>query len=334
MDFDCWTGLLIEGKPYTIVEKIRYREKASDVRWTEYGLITGTEEKGWWLSVMDGGLPCTLSRTVSQVTAPKQYQLRDQGKELVIGIWGVSDASVGDEASYREYESEDGKYTFFLENWAEKRIGASGWHVDPAQIHLDPTETAAVRAKSLKWKVWKRFLFNRCWACVALLFYIFFLLWLFEDSADSFRWHDVRRFLHVPYRMEERLSDAPYYTPLKDANTQGGHLYESTLDPGASAMDIIEGIDGWTQEVRQDLAAADQAIVIKTKDEACLVSTTTDGNTLIWVGSIGALPITEDAITEDAAWLHQDETLDRYARLIRLASTEGRLTVIQDQNRR
>ena len=135
--------------------------------------------------------------------------------------------------------------------------------------------------------------------------------------------------------MEERLSDAPYYTPLKDAeNTQGGHFYESTLDPGASAMDIIEGIDGWTQEVRQDLAAADQAIVIKTKDEACLVSTTTDGNTLIWVGSIGALPITEDAITEDAAWLHQDETLDRYARLIRLASTEGRLTVIQDQNRR
>ena len=330
MDFDCWTGLLIEGKPYTIVEKIRYREKASDVRWTEYGLITGTEEKGWWLSVMDGSLPCTLSRTVSQVTAPKQYRLRDQGKELVVGVWGVSDASVGDEASYREYESEDGKYTFFLENWAEKRIGASGWHVDPAQIRLDPTAAAAVRANALKWEGRKRFLSNCCWVYAAPFLYVCVLFLLCGDFADSFRWHDVRRFLHVPYRMEERLSDAPYYTPLKDAeNTQGGHFYESTLDPSASAMDIIEGIDGWTQEVRQDLAAADQAIVIKTKDEACLVSTTTDGNTLIWVGSIGALPI-----TEDAAWLHQDETLDRYARLIRLASTEGRLTVIQDQNRR
>lgn len=330
MDFDCWTGLLIEGKPYTIVEKISYRGKAPNERWTEYGLITETGEEGWWLSVMDGGRHCTLSRTVSQVTPPKQYRLRDKGKEIVVGVWGVSDASVGDEAAYSEYESEDGKYTFFLENWEEKRIGASGWHVDPVQIHLDPSETAAVRAKSLKWKGWKHLLFNRCWVCAAMLFYIFFLLCLFGDFADNFRWHDVRRFLHVPYRMEERLSDAPYYTPITDAeNTQGGHLYESSLDPGASAMDIIESVDGWTQEVRQEVAAADRAIVIKTKDEACRVSKTAEGKTLIWVGSIGALPM-----TEDAERLHQDETLDRYARLIRLELTDGRRTVVQDQNRR
>ena len=185
MDFDCWTGLLIEGKPYTIVEKIRYREKASDVRWTEYGLITGTEEKGWWLSVMDGGLSCTLSRTVPQGTAPKQYRLRDQGKELVVGVWGVSDASVGDEASYREYESEDGKYTFFLENWAEKRIGASGWHVDPAQIRLDPTAAAAVRANSLKWEGRKRFLSNCCWVYAAPFLYVCVLFLLCGDFADT-----------------------------------------------------------------------------------------------------------------------------------------------------
>ncbi|MGP1585734.1 MAG: DUF4178 domain-containing protein [Schwartzia sp. (in: firmicutes)] len=330
MEFDCWTGILIEGKPYTIVEKIRYREKASDVRWTEYGLIAGTQEKGWWLSVMDGGLSCTLSRTVPQGTPPKQYRLRDQGKELVVGVWGVSDASVGDEASYREYESEDGKYTFFLENWSEKRIGASGWHVDPAQIRLDPTAAAAVRANALKWEGRKRFLSNCCWVYAAPFLYVCVLFLLCGDFADSFRWHDVRRFFHVPYRMEERLSDAPYYTPLKDAeNTQGGHLYESVLDPGASAMDIIEGVDGWTQEVRQEMAGADRAIIIKTKDEACRVGKTAEGKTIIWVGTVGALPI-----AEGKERLLQDETLDRYAKLVCRALTDGRRVVVQEQNRR
>ena len=279
---------------------------------------------------MDGGLHCTLSRTVSQATPPKQFRLCDKGKELVVGIWGVSDASVGDEAAYSEYESEDGKYTFFLENWEEKCIGASGWHVDPTQIRLDPTAAAAVRANALKWEGRKRFLSNCCWVYAVPFLYVCVLFLLCGDFADSFRWHDVRRFFHVPYRMEERLSDAPYYTPLKDAeNMQGGHLYESVLDPGASAMDIIEGVDGWTQEVRQEMAGADRAIIIKTKDEACRVVKTAEGKTIIWVGTVGALPI-----AEGRERLLQDETLDRYAQLVCRALTDGRRVVVQEQNRR
>ena len=46
MEFDCWTGLLIEGKRYTIAEKIHYREKTSDDTWTEYGLIADADDSG------------------------------------------------------------------------------------------------------------------------------------------------------------------------------------------------------------------------------------------------------------------------------------------------
>ena len=68
MEFDCWTGILVEGKPYTIVEKIRYKEKDSDDRWTEYGLVAEGEEKRLWLTVEGDNLSCTLSRTVHRST--------------------------------------------------------------------------------------------------------------------------------------------------------------------------------------------------------------------------------------------------------------------------
>lgn len=325
MEFDCWTGLLIEGKPYTIVEKIRYREKASDERWTEYGLVSGTKEEGWWLSVMDGGLHCTLSRTVSRVTAPKRYRLHDKGTEVVEGVWGISDASVGETASYREYESEDGRYTFFMEDWEGNRLGSAGWHVDPAQVCLDSTEASSVRAQSVKWEVRKRFLKKRGWTYVVTFLYLFFLIWWVGDLADDFRWHDVRRFFHVPYQMEERLSDAPYYRPIKEEESQyRGRVYESSLDPGASAMDLIESVDGWTKEVRQDLSALDRPIVIKTQDEVCRVAKSAEGKTKIWIGAVEDVPVEKAADR-----VHQDETLARYASLIRSASTDGRRSVVQ-----
>ena len=86
MEFDCWTGILVEGKPYTIVEKIRYKEKDSDDRWTEYGLAAEGEEKRLWLTVEGDNLSCTLSRTVHRSTAPQGYGLRDKGEQIVTGV--------------------------------------------------------------------------------------------------------------------------------------------------------------------------------------------------------------------------------------------------------
>ena len=108
MEFDCWTGLRIEGKSYIIAEKIRYKEKTSDDVWTEYGLITTESNARTWLSISDGGLSCSLSTAAVGSKPPRGYHLHDSGTQVVTGVWGDTDASVGDEAKYEQYESADG----------------------------------------------------------------------------------------------------------------------------------------------------------------------------------------------------------------------------------
>ena len=108
MDFDCWTGLKIKGTSYIIAEKICYKEKASDDVWTEYGLITPKSNDRIWLTIADGGLSCSLSHPVARVSPPQGYRLHDKGMELITGVWGDTDAAVGDTAEYEQYESADG----------------------------------------------------------------------------------------------------------------------------------------------------------------------------------------------------------------------------------
>ena len=96
MDFDCWTGIKIGEKSYIIAEKIRYKEKTSDDVWTEYGLITSKSNDRIWLTIADGGLSCSLSHPVARVSPPQGYRLHDKGMELVTGVWGDTDAAVGD----------------------------------------------------------------------------------------------------------------------------------------------------------------------------------------------------------------------------------------------
>ena len=96
MDFDCWTGIKIGTKPCTIVGKIRYKEKTSDDVWTEYKLITNDTNAHIWLSITDDGLSCIISSSAGN-NVPKGYRLHDSGTEVVTGVWGDTDAAVGDE---------------------------------------------------------------------------------------------------------------------------------------------------------------------------------------------------------------------------------------------
>lgn len=84
MEFDCWTGLRIEGKPYIIVEKIRYRDPVRQRHntgkyWFEYGLkphledmteIKGQKEKAkarYYLTVDDNENSCIFSAEDTRV---------------------------------------------------------------------------------------------------------------------------------------------------------------------------------------------------------------------------------------------------------------------------
>ena len=319
MEFDSYTALRIEGKPYIIAEKIRYKEKTSDDTWTEYGLAAEGESGRQWLSVSDGGLSCALSSPVQQTTPPKGYRMADKGTEVVVGVWGDSDASVGDEASYFAYKSADGKNTFFLEVWSGTESASAGRSIAPADVRVDD-DASPRKVQALRWAARKRFVSRLAQQAVMAVAGICLLSFLFSWFDDEFRWHDVRRFFGVPYTLSERLSDAPYYTEAGDEGDDA--VYTARIDAAAAALDLIEGVDGRTQEAYQDTGDSTRTIVIRTAEESAYLTNTPEGTARV---AVSTLPPDLTSLQDQ---LQRNQTLTRYAELIRTESTRGRDAVV------
>ena len=321
MDFDCWTGLRIEGKAYIVAEKIHYKEKTSDDVWTEYGLITTESNTRTWLSISDGGLTCSLSTAAVGSKPPRGYRLHDSGTQVVTGVWGDTDASVGDEAKYEQYESADGTATFFVEKWSVRGGGSAGKKLNAADIVRDE-DTSPPRWNAFRFHL-KIFL-REMVTSVAVWSLILLFVILTEGPPDLSprTWHDFRNFAGLPYSLHERLSDAPYYTEVPEEG--GARIYTAQMDAGAAALDLIEGMDGNVQDAFEDAADAEHPIVIRTETETARITSAADGTARIVVTQ--ASPDRAPAADQ----LKRSYVLMRYAELVRTGDTRGRAGVTID----
>ena len=323
MEFRCWMGLVIEGTSYIIAEKIRYKEKTSDDAWTEYGLVTHESNDRTWLSIADNGLSCSLSAPVGQ-KIPKGYRLRDKGTEVVTGVWGDTDAAVGDEAAYEQYETADGKFTFFIENWSGKKSASMGRKIAAADIAPEappPAERLRAMARAKRAKTLHGIGLVMIGACIygAVTFLLVGLLG--NDGLGTREWHGFRSFIGMPYALHERLSDAPYYTEQQEED--GARVYTAQVDAGSAALDLIEGVDGRVKDAYEDLGDAEHPIVIRTQTETARITSEADGTAHIVVTQ--ASP----DLTPAADKLQRAHTLVRYAELVRTGDTRGRAGVVQ-----
>ena len=270
MDFDCWTGLKIKGTSYIIAEKICYKEKTSDDVWTEYGLITSKSNDRIWLTIADGGLSCSLSHPVARVSPPQGYRLHDRGMELVTGVWGDTDAAVGDTAEYEQYESADGAEMFFLENWEGTKSGSRGTKIAASDIvpnDAPSAERGRLMAAACR-KSLNRFTKNSVIIGATVAYAVIIAAFLFGGVTDLGKgdWHDFRRFVNMPYALHERLADAPYYA--EEAEEGGARIYTAHIDAASAALDLIEGVDGRVQDAYEDLHDAEHPIIIRTPTDA------------------------------------------------------------------
>ena len=326
MDFDCWTGLKIKGTSYIIAEKICYKEKTSDDVWTEYGLITSKSNNRIWLTIADGGLSCSLSHPVARVSPPQGYRLHDKGMELVTGVWGDTDAAVGDTAEYEQYESADGAEMFFLENWESTKSGSRGTKIaasdivpnDAPSAERDRLMAAACR-KSLN-----RFTKNSVIMGATVAYAAIIAAFLFGGVTDLGKgdWHDFRRFVNMPYALHERLADAPYYA--EEAEEGGARIYTAHIDAASAALDLIEGVDGRVEDAYEMLGDAEHPIIIRTREETARITSAADGTAHIVVTQ------TSPDRAPDADRLQRSHTLLRYAVLVRTGDTRGRAEVVTE----
>ena len=323
MEFDCWTGLNIEGKPYLIAEKIRYKEKTSDDVWTEYGLITQGSKDRIWLTIADGGLSCSLSVTVEETKPPKGYRLHDAGKQVVTGRWGDTRAAIGDISRYEQYKSADGTETFFVENnWGNKTASA-GHKISATGIHLD------VLASSPRRNAFCYYLKSSFYEAVSSFAIVFLIVMSFIMLTDVIPnlsvqdWHSFRSFVGSPYTMHERLSDAPYCTEQREED--GARICTAQVDAATAALDLIEGIDGNVQDAYEDLGDAEHPLVIRTQTETARITSTADGRAHIVVTA------TSPDLIPAADRLRRSYTLIRYAELVRTGDPRGRAGVTIEQ---
>ena len=323
MEFRCWMGLMIEGKSYIIAEKIQYKEKTSDDVWTEYGLVTEESNDRTWLTVADGGLSCNLSSPAGK-KVPNGFRLHDKGTEVVTGVWGDTDAAVGDEATYEQYETADGKFTFFIENWSGEKNASMGRRIAAADIAPEappPAERLRAMARAKRAKTLHGIGLVMIGACIygAVTFLLVGLLG--NDGFSTWDWHAIRDFVNLPYAMHERLNDAPYYTEQREED--GARVYTAQVDAGIAALDLIEGMDGRVKDAYEDLGDAEHPIVIRTQTETARITSAADGTAYIVV--TGASPDSAPAADQ----LRRSHTLIRYAELVRTGDTRGRAGVVQ-----
>ena len=323
MEFRCWMGLMIEGKSYIIAEKIQYKEKTSDDVWTEYGLVTEESNDRTWLTVADGGLSCNLSSPAGK-KVPNGFRLHDKGTEVVTGVWGDTDAAVGDEATYEQYETADGKFTFFIENCSGEKNASMGRRIAAADIAPEappPAERLRAMARAKRAKTLHGIGLVMIGACIygAVTFLLVGLLG--NDGFSTWDWHAIRDFVNLPYAMHERLSDAPYHTEQQEE--AGTLVYTAQVDAGIVALDLIEGVDGRVEDAYERLGDAEHPIVIRTQTETARITSAADGTAYIVV--TGASPDLAPAANQ----LRRSHTLIRYAELVRTGDTRGRAGVVQ-----
>lgn len=321
MDFDCWTGILVEGKPYTIVEKIRYKEKDTDDTWVEYGLTAEGEPKRQWLSISDGGVTCSLSSAANRTTAPQGCRLHDKGTQVVTGVWGDTDASVGDTAQYKQYQSADGKQMFFIAYWeGGSADAAAGRCVAPGDIALDE-HAPTTRIRRMKFASRTRVLKKALSTCAMFLGIGMFGLCLLDEAPDIGTWHDLRRLAGMPYAMEERVEDAPYES--KEHSADGAKVYDVDTDAGTAALDLIEGIDGRIMEGHTELSLPAHPFVLRTVQEEARITAASAGTARIACAPRGA----DDTPAQEK--LKRDYTLARYAEVVRTGDVRGRSVVVR-----
>ena len=275
MEFDCWTGIKIGEKSYIIAEKIRYKEKTSDDVWTEYGLITEDSSARIWLSIAEGGLSCSLSSPVGN-KMPKGYRLHDSGTEVVTGVWGDTDASVGDETEYEQYESADGQETFFVEHWNGRSSSSAGRKIAAAVITADTDMRPRARGMFLRAQL--RDLAVNMGSGLTAVAVVLLIMYGIPDFGTR-DWHDVRRFVNMPYAQHERLADAPYYAENEEEG--GARIYTAHIDAASTALDLIEGVDGRVQDAYEDLHDAEHPIIIRTQTELARITAAADGTARI-----------------------------------------------------
>lgn len=279
MEYSVGDTLLVDGKVYQIIGKIHYKNLSDNCCWFEYRMESKeAPQYERWLSYDSVYKEYSISQVVSNVSTAGYHEV-DSGEEEVIGAWGNVDVAVGDRARFREYEDQTEEKIISTEFWDDYGEETSvGYYLDLDEIRIydgdEPYNGSGIQENFRKGGNAK----NMTSIIIWMLFISLFVIFELADSGISFQSHSIAKYL-------KKSVNYTYVTSITGSQKQDADVYRTSLDLDTAVKDIINGIEGDTQDVQQNTEDGDNSVAILTDKEYCLVYVSEENETLVQISS-------------------------------------------------
>lgn len=250
------TMLNIKGLDATVIGYIEYKNPDDGFKtWIEYRLRTNEGEQ--WLSCDEIYNEYSVSKPANYIggrIGPEWHKV-DEGTQIVQSYGGDVDVDPGERAVFIEYEDANEDRTLSVEMWSDGTEYSTGYYIEKTDI----TVTGFKQPTQLN---------KRSVSFIMFGFLAFIILMQIVPELLSVinRGKSVSKYLKDNARYT-------YETSITGQEKQKADVYEYYMSETTDtvAMDIIDGIEGYTESVTQKDDKSDEEIAIVTEKEYCLI---------------------------------------------------------------
>lgn len=277
MDYSIGDTLRVDGDIYEIIGKIQYKNLKDNCDWFEYRMRATQYSEERWLSIDDTYKEYSISKAAFQVSL-SGYHIVDEGTEEVIGVWGDVDVAIGDQAYFKEYEDVTEEKIISLETWDDGEEQSVGYYLDLDEINFYQKDTGTYVSSSGSPS------FFSPKGKIKNVITVLILIWFTFSSFIGSVFTDILSNTNIAKYLKNS-SSYTYVTSITGGHKQKANVYKSSYSLDDTIYDILNAIEGNTENVQQNTENGDQSVAILTSKEYCLVYVSEDNDILVQISS-------------------------------------------------
>ena len=293
MNFALGDKLRVDGDDYEVIGIISYRNRMDNCMWMEYKIFSHTMRQERWLSYDEEFKEYSISAVARGNVSTDGYKEVDRGVEEVIGAWGNVDVEIGDTANFIEYEDVTEEKIISHEIWDDGLEVSTGYYLDEDEVIRTASGQGISSGGYNSYNSYQSNGFvsagtmssnaseDSTKKIAKVLVYLVPVLMVFsmiKGVLGGSLTPTISKYL-------DKTSTYIYQTSITGTQNEKADVYMTYYDVDSAAKDIINAINGKTEDVQQNTEEGDDTVAILTKKEYCLIYTSEDGETLVQIST-------------------------------------------------
>lgn len=281
LSFNLRDRLKVGGEEYQVIGIIEYLNNSDGYAWTEYKIKNTNDSTIRWLSIDSGYEEYAIYRVskkgyIDNDIKAMGYRETDFGEARVSLCNGDVDVDLGDKVKYREFEDLSEENIIAIEEWEDETEYSNGYYLDEyeiTKIYSSGYNNREVKYNNYKPRTNKKISNGSAIAVIALLLIIGIIF--FNNKVSK---NNISKYI-------SGSSSFTYTTSITSDlnNKEKADVYTTPLTVELAAKDIVDGINGDTEDIQEN--TEDGSVAIITSDEYGLVYNTEEGETLVQISS-------------------------------------------------